>query len=185
MDGSLSKPSQIVVLVEDQRQQRFVRKYLARKGSDGSAIRQIALPAGKGSGEQYVREKYADEVDVFRKRNTRAITWLVVAIDADVLDLAARARQLAEKLTDRGLPRRNDDEAIVHLIPKRNIETWILCLTAEVVDEETDYRHDGRIEASLPEASMMLSTRSRPNAMPEAHCIPSLHAAVPELRRIE
>lgn len=122
MDGSLSKPSRIVVLVEDQRQQRFVRKYLVRKGFKESVIRQVALPAGKGSGEQYVREKYADEVEEVRKRNTRAITWLVVAIDADILDSAIRARQLAEKLTDRGLLRRNDDEAIVHLIPKRNID---------------------------------------------------------------
>jgi hypothetical protein len=185
VDGSLSKPSRIVILVEDQRQQRFVRKYLARKGFEGGAIRQIALPAGKGSGEQYVREKYADEVKEFRKRNTSVTTWLVVAIDTDILDVTARARQLAERPTDRGLPRRNDDEAIVHLIPKRNIETWILCLTRQAVDEETDYRHDGRIEESLPEAGMTLFAWSRTNAIPEAHCIPSLHAAIPELRRIE
>lgn len=94
MDGSLSKPSQIVVLVEDQRQQRFVRKYLDRLGYKGNAIRDIALPAGRGSGEQYVREKYLDEVEAFRQRNTRAVTWLVVAIDADILEVAARSRQL-------------------------------------------------------------------------------------------
>ena len=181
----MSKPSQIVVLVEDQRQQRFVRKYLARKGIQGNAIRQIALPAGKGSGEQYVREKYADEVEEFRKRNTKAITWLVVAIDADIIDVAVRARHLARELTDRELSPREQHEAIVHLIPKRNIETWILCLTGETVDEETDYRHDGRIEASLPEASIVLFDWSRPNATPEAHCIPSLHEAIPELTRIE
>lgn len=132
-----------------------------------------------------MREKYADEVEGFRKRNARAVTWLLVAIDADILDVAARARQLAEGLTDRGLPRRNDDEAIVHLIPKRNIETWILCLTGQAVDEETGYRRDGRIEMSLPEASMTLFTWSRLNATPEAHCIPSLHTAIPELRRLE
>jgi hypothetical protein len=179
----LSKPSQIVVLVEDQRQQRFVRKYLARKGFEGRAIRQIALPAGKGSGEQYVREKYADEVEELRRRN--ATTWLVVAIDVDILEVVTRARQLARELVDRGLPARDDNEPIFHLIPKRNIETWILCLTGHAVDEETDYRHDGRIEVNLPAATTILFAWTRRNAIPEAHCIPSLHAAIPELRRLE
>jgi hypothetical protein len=184
VDGSLSKPSQIVVLVEDQRHQRFVRKYLARRGFEGSAIRQIALPAGKGSGEQYVREKYAYEVDAFRKRNMRATTWMVIAIDADALEVTTRARQLEEKLAERGLPGRADDEAIIHLIPKRNIETWILYLTGAAVNEETDYRHDARIDAGLPAASIELFARSRPNAAPEAGCIPSLCAAISETRRL-
>jgi hypothetical protein len=180
----LSRPSQIVVLVEDQRQQRFVRRYLARKGIAGSAIRQVALPAGKGAGEQYVRERYADEVKAFRQRNTKAVTWLVVALDADVLEVAARSTQLANELTDRGFTNRSDHEAIVHLIPKRNIETWILCLTGQVVDEETDYRHDARIDGALPAASTELFAWCRPNAIPEAHCIPSLRTTIPELRRL-
>jgi len=31
------------------------------------------------------------------------------------------------------------DESVARLVPKRNIETWTLCLNAGTVDEETDY----------------------------------------------
>jgi hypothetical protein len=172
-------------LVEGGRDQGFVRKYLVRRGIEKRAIRLVALPAGTQSGEQYVREKYAEQVGAFRWRSTKAITWLIVAIDADNKDVAFRARQLAQELIAHDLPPRNDNEAIVHLIPKRNIETWILCLTGEAVDEENDYSDDNRVSGRLPQASVILFDWSRRNATPSDWCVPSLHTAIPELRRLK
>jgi hypothetical protein len=100
----LGKPSEIIVLVEGERDQRFVRNYLVRLQINKRAIRRVALPAGKRSGEQHVREKYAEQVRAFRWRSTRANTWLVLAIDADTSDVAFRARQLARELLAHDLP---------------------------------------------------------------------------------
>jgi hypothetical protein len=82
------------------------------------------------------------------------------------------------------LPRRAEDEAIVHLIPKRHIETWILCLKGERVDEETDYRHRG-VDEHIKTAASTLFNWSRPNTVPAEHCVESLGLAIPEVRRLE
>jgi len=49
-------------------------------------------------------------------------------------------------------------EQIARLVPKRNIETWILCLNGQAVDEDTDYkrRRDDWTEL-IPEAAETLS----------------------------
>lgn len=185
MDGRLGKPSEIVVLVEDQRQQRFVRNYIARLGFEKRAVRTVALPAGKQSGEQYVREKYAEEVRSVRWRNSRTRTWLVVTIDADANDVTTRAQQLEQELKINNLYPRRNNEAIAHLIPKRNIETWILCLTGKVVDEVEDYKRRPGIEARISDAATTLFDWSRQNGTPGENCVPSLHAAIPEVRRLE
>lgn len=179
----MNRPSEIVVLVEDRNQQRLVFRYLERVGYGGRVIRPVLAPAGKGSGERWVRDKYAEEVNAFRTRPAR--TWLVVAIDADTKGVEYRAQQLAQELAARGLRARGEGEAIAHLIPKRNIETWILCLTGEAVDEGTDYSRDGRIEERIPAAALALFDWSRPNAAPGENCILSIRAAIPELRRLE
>src|SRR5262245_18375594 len=83
-------------------------------------IRLVPLPAGKGYGEQWVRQGYLAEVIGLRRR--AANTALIVAIDADTIEVEQRRRQLDAAASSLA------GEKIVHLIPKRNIETWILCL---------------------------------------------------------
>jgi hypothetical protein len=79
----MGRPSQVVVLVEDERQQRFVRRYLYRVGYSTHDIRFDPLPAGRGSGAQWVLNRYTEAVMAYRSRSARAMTALVVAIDAD------------------------------------------------------------------------------------------------------
>jgi hypothetical protein len=50
--------------------------------------------------------------------------------------VAGRVRQLEGSLGEQ----RSPDERIAHLIPRRHVETWVLCLTGKDVDEETDYK---------------------------------------------
>jgi len=128
--------SKIYILAEDARQQLFVRRCLYRAGYERHVIDPEVLPKGTGgAGEQWVRLRYPAAVAKFRKRATKAKTALIVVIDADTDEVIRRDRQLKEALVN---GRCQDDEAIVHLIPKRNIETWILHLNDKDVDEETD-----------------------------------------------
>ena len=181
----MSRPSQVVVLAEDERHQRFVRRYLYRLGRSRHDIRFEDLPSGRGCGEQWVRERYARAVRAYRGRSARAGTALIIAIDADVGDVDRRLRQLREALEQAGSATRTDGEAIVHLIPRRSVETWILCLSDRPVDEITDYRQEGDVDRFIPTAALTFFAWSRVNATPPAHCVPSLLSAVPEVRRLE
>ncbi len=180
----MSKPSEFVVLAEDERHQRLVRRYLQRLYKS-PAIRNRELPSSRGCGEQWVRERYVAEVKDYRRRSAHAKTVLIVAIDADNHDVDWRARQLRESLKQADLRQREKSEAIVHLIPKRNVETWILCLNDKSVDESTDYSQHKGIDGLIPSAAGTLFIWSRPNAILPMSCVPSLSTAIPEIRRME
>jgi hypothetical protein len=124
-------------------------------------------------------------VKAYRVREAKARSSLVVAIDADTGDLSRRSRQLRESLDAERLPARTERERIVHLVPKRNIETWILNLNGGQVDEETDFRRAPGIDDQIANAASTFFDWSRPNAAVPDHCVPSLRAAIPEIRRLE
>ena len=175
----MGNASQLSVLVEDERQQRFARHYLYRLGYDAHQIRFVPLPAGRGSGAQWVLDRYADEVRTYRHRSARAQTALLVAIDADDNTVTHRQRQLRERAE------RADQDKIAHLIPKWSIETWILCLSGEAVDEDQSYRNRLAIDDLIRASADTFFNWSRPSAVRPAHCTPSLEAAVPEVRRMK
>ena len=77
----MAKPSEVIVLVEDNRQQQLVFRYLRRIGLETHAMR-FVLPSS-GSGEQWVREQFPVEVAAYRRRSARAETKLIAVIDAD------------------------------------------------------------------------------------------------------
>ncbi|HWZ42072.1 MAG TPA: hypothetical protein VNW97_01275 [Candidatus Saccharimonadales bacterium] len=181
----MNRPSRIIVLAEDQPHQRFVRHYLMRLGYKNHEIQNEDLPSGRGCGEQWVRTRYAKNVLAFRKRAVRVETALVVVIDADNNDVDKRVQQFRQALIESGLEPRSNNEKITHLIPKRSIETWILCLTGAAVNEDTDYSHQHQLEQQIKPASEKLFEWSRPNAGVPAHCVPSLRSAIPEVRRLE
>jgi hypothetical protein len=175
----MGKPSQVVVLVEDERQQRFVRRYLYRLGFPPRDIRFEPLSAGKGSGAQWVLDRYTEAITAYHSRSARATTALVVAIDADDCSVAERQQQFRDHAA------RNNGERIVHLIPKWSVETWILCLSGATVDENQTYRRTPDIDEKIPAAAATFFEWSRPNVTPPDHCIPSLLAAIPEVLRLE
>lgn len=184
MAGNVPKASQVVVLAEDERHQMLVRRYLYRLGYSVHSLRLVELPSARGSGEQWVRDRYAKEVKAYRARSARALTALVVVIDADTGDVTRRLRQLNESLDNAALAGRMIGETIAHLIPKRSIETWILCLSDLNVDEINDYRDEAGIDERIPPAALKLFAWSRPGATISTHCVPSLLAAIPEVQRL-
>lgn len=178
----MSRPSEVIVLVEDDRHRRFVRRYLERRGI--VALRFEDLPSGRGCGEQWVRTRYAEAVRRFRWRSARATTALIVAIDVDPNgDVQRRVTQVADALRTAGMAARAPDERIVHFFPKLNIETWVVCLTEGQADEETDYKRYRGIDSLIPPAAVSLFDWTRPNAVPD-HCVPSLRAGINEARRL-
>lgn len=179
----MSRASQVIVLVEDERQRRFACHYLKRLDYSLRNVRSVPLPAGRQSGEQWVREKYATEVRAFRVRQARARTLLIVAIDADTRSVAQRAAQLHQALQSAEMPARAGGEAIVHFIPKHSIETWILALSGSQVTESRSYRDEhGVMDLLRPAISAFHAGLQGP--APPGDWLPSLQVAHEEGGRI-
>jgi hypothetical protein len=176
----VNSPSMVIVLAEDRCQQNFARRYLHQLGCGNGKIRFVLSPSGRGSGEQWVRERYQLELLEFRDRNARAESALVVLIDCDSETTHFRSQQLGSD--------RLNDERIVHLLPKRHIETWILFLTGATVTELDDCKssiNETSIPRATQQAAHQLYESTRRNAQLPHDCIPSLQLAVTELRRLE
>jgi hypothetical protein len=174
----------VVVLAEDERQQRFVRRYLYRLGFKQYQIEFEPPVSGRGSGEQWVRARYARSVLAYRAQTKRVSTALVVVIDADKGGVASRRQQFQDSLQESQVTARGNDEPVVHLIPRR-IETWVLCLTSTEVDEKTDYHDQPRIDELISPAAIAFFDGSRQNTKPPDRWIASLLSAIPEVQRLK
>jgi hypothetical protein len=177
--------AKIVLLVEDVNQENLIRRYLQQLGHDNRSLRPVRLQGGRGSGERFVREGYASEVRAIRSQMARTKACLIAMIDADSGSVEDRRRQLQRALQDADEPPRTAKEPILNLIPKRNVETWILCLNSELVDELTDYRHNRGVDApSIRKAATTLFSWTRPNAEVPESCVSSLREGLGELLRV-
>jgi hypothetical protein len=175
------KVSRVTVLAEDENHQLFAARFLNRLGYGQHQIFQERVPNGAGSGEQWVRDNYRRAVLNYRRRSAKAATALLVVIDADDHEPIRRQHQLEETLD----VARTEGERIVHFIPKRNIETWILCLDGDTVDEIEDYSRDRGIDDRIGPAARAFYLWTRRNADVPSHCIPSLRVAIPEAQKLE
>ncbi|MCY4173648.1 MAG: hypothetical protein OXF25_06220 [Cyanobacteria bacterium MAG CAR3_bin_5] len=100
-------------------------------------IKTLPLPHSSGSGEQWVRKRYPEELKVIRRREN---AYLIVVIDADTGDTADRHQQLETECRENGVsPRDHKDANVLHIIPRRNIETWLAYLDGMDIDESKDY----------------------------------------------
>src|SRR5580698_2093395 len=107
----MSKPSMIIVLLEDDHQQRVVYRYLKLRGLARESVFKSS-PSGEGSGEQWVRQRFVKEVTAYRGRRAKAETALIVVIDADRRSVQQRLNQLQQTLRDAGLPVVGDSERV-------------------------------------------------------------------------
>jgi hypothetical protein len=176
--------AEIIVLAEDLNQGNFARHYLIRSGHEPRTVRLRLSPSGRGSAEQYIREQYPTEVKNYRYRASSRKAALIVLIDADVGTVVEHERELEKSLRRAGEAKRNQAEAIALLVPKRNIESWILCLLGEVIDETTDYKGIRDIRATIKQAAGAFFDWSRTNFPVPGHCVSSLRRALSEIRRI-
>ena len=180
----------VIILAEDLRSARFLRKYVEHVSSGGE-IRLRVTPSG--AGDQWVRQQYPTEVREQRRRvhghNRNAA--LVSHIDADTTSVNARHRQLADALKTSGQPSRQPDELVAIVVPKRHTETWLHGLCNVDVTERYDCKRDpegvlGRNhDEMITPAARMLFELTRPNAADPPQNLPALKRTIPELQRLE
>ena len=185
----MSKPTAVVLLCEDNLTSVFLRSYLRQCG----ILHGIRVNSTQsGSGFDWVLQQYPIEVNAYRQNKARIKTWLIVVIDADTKTVTARISQLDSKLKQSGNPQlraiRVQEENIARLVPRRNIETWLLVLSGTTANEERDYKNTKKKEEwreLANPASRQLFTWTRRNAQLPAYCSDSLYRAVGELNRLE
>lgn len=183
----MSKPTNVLLLVEDLRHRQFTYRYLRKLGFRAHDLRFKMSPSGSGSAEQWVREQFPVEYVECRRRNTHVSTRLVIVLDADSRPVQDRMRELDQSLQAAQVPATNSTDALViRLIPKRNIETWILCLNDIPVEETTNYKNRAEDWTKrITEAITTLYSWTRQNASVPDSCVQSLHLGLPELRKLE
>ncbi len=135
----MSRTVQVVILCEDRQHEAFARRFLALAGMGARVQRVRIAPKGRGSGEQFVREKFVEEMAFYRDRQHRVGQALIVIIDADGHDAAARVEHLKKVCVDAGLPPRQPEERVAIFVPARNIETWLAYLEGNAVNELDTY----------------------------------------------
>jgi hypothetical protein len=180
-------------MAEDQRQQQLVYRFLVRVGVNPRQVEFEISPSGRGSAEQWVRNSFARQVKKCRSRHTRAATALLVMIDADTHSLQERTATLEDALiagNQRPIDAARDPVAI--LIPKRNVEAWVLCLylrgaSTPPIDEEQDYKRTRSPEEwseMIHDSAEALVVWTGPEAAFPANLIGSLRHGIGELRRV-
>jgi hypothetical protein len=136
--GAVSRRVQLVLLCEDRQQEVFARRFLNAIGWETRSMRVEKAPAGRGAGEQFVRERFPRELKAHRSRPVSQA--LVVMMDGDAEGPTARLNQLGKACREAGIAERARDEPVAIFIPTWNIETWLAYLDGEIVEEgKPDY----------------------------------------------
>ena len=176
----MKRHADIIILCEDRAHDNFVRHHLKKRGFNHRQLRTI--PRDRlGSGQQFVLQKYASEVQTYRSKANHLSRALLTVIDADTQKVQHIHRRLEEQLENANLKNRKANERIAILVPKRNIETWIVYLQGDSVDEESDYKKKRHQPAkNYREAGIALAEQI--GQEPEAGCPESLRLARNELK---
>jgi hypothetical protein len=135
----MNRTASVIILCEDRQHEAFARRFLEAAGKSFRVQRVEISPKGRGSGEQFVRSRFAKELAYYRSRRHRVDQALIIVIDADRSDPAERNRQLDEAAREGGLEARQANEKVALFVPARNIETWLAYLDGRTVNEVDDY----------------------------------------------
>lgn len=188
----MSNPTSAYALVEDKRHRQFIYRFLIQAGINRHKITVEVSPSGIGSGKQWVCKRFATQVEVCRRRNTKTSTCLFAIMDADQLTVAKCIGDLDASLVAANQSRLDPArDTIARLIPKWSIETWILYLASRgganpPISEDAPYKDSKSNEQwsdLIPNAAATLFEWTRqPAALPE-NLIDSLRQGVQEIPR--
>ncbi len=135
----MSRSVNVVILCEDRQHEAFARRFLTCMGLGTRVQRVVRNPTGCGSAEQFVRERFAEELIYYRARKHRVQQALVVLIDADGREVADRIDQVERTGPEVDARGRQADERVAIFVPARNIETWLAYLDGQTVNESDTY----------------------------------------------
>ncbi len=131
---------QWVILCEDRQHETFARRFLEKAGLSARRLRVEIAPRGRGSAEQFVRERFPKELSANRSNRNRVAQGLIVILDGDNPGVVGRHEELANACQVQGLRAREQDEHVAIFVPTWNIETWLTYLDGTDVDEgKSDY----------------------------------------------
>ena len=178
---------QVILLVEDEALERFAYRVLLDLGFERRKIRVNRSPKGKGSGKQWVTQRFPVEVQAQRRKAHHLNVALVIGTDADELTVTQRVRELDTTLEAFGLDKRGPEERICLLIPKWHIETWILHLNGRQVAEDEDYKKDVKVQDVIFRISRDFVERYRDwkHGVTKSILLPAMIAAFEELNRLD
>ena len=171
----------IVLLCEDSQHEAFVRRFLKYRSFRRRDIRTVALPDGRRSGEQWVRERYPVELRAIRSVQN---AYLIVVTDADNHSTEARRAQLEGECERQGVPGRQGGDRVVVIVPRRNIETWLAWLDGSNVDECGRYPRLPRERDCATHARRLYDMCHEAQRLREP-VPPSLRESCEEYRRLE
>lgn len=170
---------------EDNFQVSFARRVLLLLGFSRHEIITRPVPDGRGSGEQWVRTDYPNQVAINRQQRTFQSCILLVSIDADQQSIQERKLQLDHPLVGAGMNGRGDTEPFAIWVPTRNIETWFKYFTDDEVAESADYKRKIKQPNFKHASQSFVEEFRRWEANPEdVDTLPSLLDAYQELTRI-
>lgn len=132
----MSRRVDLVLLCEDTQHEAFLRRFLTAMGWPKRRLRIEKAPAGRGSAEQFVRERFPIELDAYRRRRGRVGMALVVMQDGDVHGRAGRLTAFDEVCRAAEIPPRQPDDRVAVFVPTWCIETWLAYLSGENVGED-------------------------------------------------
>ena len=130
----MSRNVQLVLLCEDSQHEVFARRFLTKMGWSRRSIRVEKSPSGRGSAEQFVRERFPRELKEHRRRPVEQA--LVVVIDGDAGGFDQRMQTLNDSCTAQQVEPRRNNERVAVFVPTWNIETWLAYLDGDEVDEK-------------------------------------------------
>ena len=85
--------SLVIILCEDRQHEVFMWTFLVSRGVSPHRIRVRIAPEGRGSGEQYVRRQYPEEVNLYRSKCHHLNIALATMIDADTKSVIERQNE--------------------------------------------------------------------------------------------
>lgn len=178
----MSRKVRIVLLCEDTQHETFSRRFLEKAGWTVRDIRIVKGANGRGSAEQFIRERFPDELVIYRSRKHDASVALLVMVDGDNRGVRRRVDELDTACRQRDIPCRDPGEHVLVFVPTWRIETWLAYLGGETVDEEKrDYPRLSRPRDCQPHVDR-LAAMCRSDALREP-APSSLIAACTEYRR--
>ncbi len=168
----------LAIICEDTQQECFARKFLYGMGWNKRQLRVVKSPSGRGSGEQWVRETYVNELVSYRRSHVNYAFMAIV--DGDTCGVQGRILQFDNKCIELEYPVRKAEDQVAIIVPTRNIETWIKFLEGNPVDETSSY-HKLRYESKCKPAVDRLLDYCKGQGLP-LEAPNSLQAACVEFR---
>jgi len=143
----MARVCRIALVCEGWEDSAFLEGFLASSGIN-SGIEHRKNPKGKGSGFDYVRKVFAEEVKALS--NFREGRGVLALMDEDGKGIEDRRSWVATHLASLRFPQSDSTQGRCLILTKRNIETWVYWLTGARLDQDWEVSETANYKSSRP-----------------------------------